>query len=357
MSIHPSLIDELEGAVDGAAIGRRADILHRVTNLFVSTSSQLSNEQIALFDEVMMHLLKEIDSKGRAIFGLLLVDMTGLPSGVVRELALDDAIEVAGPMLARFERIGENVLVESAMTKSQQHLLAISQRPQLSESVTDVLVVRGNEEVAISTAGNPGASFSDLGYSTLVKRADGNAELAARVWNRAEIPRQYLLTLFAEASQAVQCRLQSTDPRRANEIGEMIVRARDSLQAQSRERSVEHVSARRRVQAMHDAGNLSETDVFKFAYEKRFDETAYALALLCDLPIGLVERAMAHDQYDQLLVLAKSIGLSFESVREILWIRGGPSLDMNEADRSFSKLRPETAKKTLQYYRLRERTA
>ena len=69
MSSSPSLIDELEGAVEGAAIGRRADILHRLTNLFVSTSSQLSDEQIALFDEVMLHLLKEINGKGRAIFG------------------------------------------------------------------------------------------------------------------------------------------------------------------------------------------------------------------------------------------------------------------------------------------------
>ena len=164
-----------------------------------------------------------------------MADLTEAPPGVVRELALDDAIEVAGPMLTRFAQIGEPVLREGATTKSQQHLLAISQRPQLSESVTDVLVGRGNEEVALSTAGNPGASSP---ISAIRPWSGGPTETPN--WrrgyrNRTEIPRQYLLTLFAEASQSVQCQLQSIDPRRANEIGEMIIRARDALQTQSGE--------------------------------------------------------------------------------------------------------------------------
>src|SRR6266853_232654 len=100
----------------------------------------------------------------------LIDELESAPPEVVRELALDDSIEVAGPILARFERIGEETLVESALTKSQSHLLAISRRSYLPESVTDVLVERGNQQVAVSTAGNPGAKFSEFGYATLVDR-------------------------------------------------------------------------------------------------------------------------------------------------------------------------------------------
>ena len=68
---------------------------------------------------------------------------------------------------------------------------------------------------------------------------------------------------------------------------------------------------------------------------------------------------MAHDKCDQLLVLAKSIDLSFDTVKAILSMptaaNNGLDPDLKERNASFGKLRPETATKAVQYYRLRER--
>ena len=50
-----------------------------------------------------------------------------------------DSIDIAGPILCGYERIDETTLVESARTKAQSHLLAISGRRSLGEAVTDVL--------------------------------------------------------------------------------------------------------------------------------------------------------------------------------------------------------------------------
>ena len=55
-------------------------------------------------------------------------------------------------------------LVENAKTKSQEHLLAITKRKSLAETVTDVLVERGDRDVALSVAQNAGAKFSETGY-------------------------------------------------------------------------------------------------------------------------------------------------------------------------------------------------
>jgi len=93
--------------------------------------------------------------------------------------------------------------MEGARTKGQDHLLAISRRPVLVEALTDVLVERGDQRVAQSTAENPGARFSEFGYSTLVKRSEDDPELALRMLSRREIPRQHMLKLFADASEAV----------------------------------------------------------------------------------------------------------------------------------------------------------
>src|ERR1700681_1895630 len=119
-----NLIDQLEEALAHSDIGRRAESLRRVTDLFVSGSGKFSGEQIALFDDVMCRLVEQIEVSARATFGRRLATIPDAPSRVLRGLALDDAIEVAGPVLSHSERLDDPILVESARTKSQDHLLA-----------------------------------------------------------------------------------------------------------------------------------------------------------------------------------------------------------------------------------------
>jgi uncharacterized protein (DUF2336 family) len=359
MSTQCTLVDELEDALTNGEIRRRAGVLQRVTDLFVATSGTLSDTQIALFDDVMIRLLEEVDTESRVLFGQRVAGMAAVPSGVVRELALDASIAVAGPILTGSDQLHEDVLVESAMTKSQDHLLAISKRRQLSECVTDVLVERGNQQVAASTTENPGARFSEFGYTNLIGRAEGDSDLAASIWRRPDIPRQHLLTLFAVASQVVQRELEEINPRRAGEIQAMVRRASDELRRCSRQVSTEYLAARAHVASLHDAKILSESNLWVYAAARKFDEAIIALALMCDVPVSLVERAITHTHCDQLLVLAKSIGVSFGTVKAILSMQADPKedtcLDLREIAASFSKLSQETATKTLQYYRLRAR--
>src|SRR6201996_5195925 len=154
------LIDQLEQALGNKDLGRRAEGLRRVTDLFVMSSGSFSEDQITLFDTVMGKLLENIESAARAQFGSRIAKLPDAPHGVVRLLAQDDAIVVAGPILTHSERIDVDALVDTARTKSQDHLLAISGRKVLVEAVTDVLVDRGNRAVVSATARNAGAQFS-----------------------------------------------------------------------------------------------------------------------------------------------------------------------------------------------------
>ena len=58
MNGQQALIDELEDVIGRNEIGRRAELLRRVTDLFVSGSAEFSSEQVALFDEVMSRLVE-----------------------------------------------------------------------------------------------------------------------------------------------------------------------------------------------------------------------------------------------------------------------------------------------------------
>jgi uncharacterized protein (DUF2336 family) len=276
-------------------------------------------------------------------------------------LALDDSIAVAGPVLAQSDQVDEETLVLSAKTKSQDHLLAISRRRSLGEAVTDVLVERGNEQVAISTAANPGARFSECGYSTLVERSKQNEELALRVWSRPEIPRRHLLKLFGIASETLQIKLEAADRRKANLFRGMVAQARDQIQAQVRERSADYAAARLQIEWLQQSGRLTEGQLLAFAQAGQFDETTITLSLMCDLPIGMVERVMANDRSEQLLIVAKAFGFSWDTTRALLSLQsdnnGGSGHDLDRCFASFAELQAETAKKALQFYRMRERAS
>jgi len=354
-----AIIEDLEQAIQGRNIADRATMLRRVTDLFVAASGQLSHEQTALFDDVMGRLLAEIDSSARATFGHLFATLADAPPGIVRSLALDDMIDVAGPVLAHSERVDDVTLVEGARTKSQAHLLAISRRRFLAESVTDILVERGDREVALNTAKNPGAAFSEFGYSTLVRRSSSDDDLALCVWARPEVPRQHLLKLFADATESVKLELSNRDPGKARLMQDIVTRASGEVQARAREMSAGYAAAYAQVRSLQAAGSLDELQLADFAKAGKFDETSIALSFLCDLPIAMIERSLVDGRSEQIIVIAKAAGLAWETVKAILQVQsrtpGGLALSYERSFETFARLKVETAKKAIQFYRLRER--
>ena len=86
-----------------------------------------------------------------------------------------------------------------------------------------------------------------------------------------------------------------------------------------------------------------------------------ALSLMAGLSIGMIERAIANQRTEQILVLAKAIGLGWDTAKAVLLLQAGangtsgPELD--QCCETFARLRQDTAQKAIRFYRLRERAA
>ena len=184
-----------------------------------------------------------------------------------------------------------------------------------------MLVDRGNREVVMSTASNRGARFLEFGYSTLVRKSETDGDLAAQVWARPDIPRQHLLKLFADASEAVQSRFGDVDRNKAALLRNMVSKASEQIQAKSREHSSAYAAAEALVKSLHASGELSEAQLAEFARTGQFEETAVALSIMCSLPIAAVERVFAQGQWGHILVLAKAIGLAWGTTKTILKLK------------------------------------
>src|ERR1700692_1141885 len=117
MTAKPAMMGELDELISGKDIGSRAEALRRVTDLFVSGTAKFSDDQIALFDEVMSQLAREIDVSARAAFGSRLASMPEAPPQVLRQMALDDEISGAEPVLRGAAQLDGATLIEGAKTK------------------------------------------------------------------------------------------------------------------------------------------------------------------------------------------------------------------------------------------------
>jgi uncharacterized protein (DUF2336 family) len=349
----PALIHELDNAVASGTPARRAEILARITDIFVAGSNSYSANQIELFDDVFVRVATVIEQAARAKLANRLARMPRAPSMISHVLASDDEIDVAGPVLEQSERLSNEILVATARTKSQRHLLAISRRTSLAEAVTDVLVERGDKPVVLSTVSNPAARFSDGGYATLVKRSHGDDELATCVALRADIPRDHLLRLLVRASHDVQLKLEATHPAMANMIQSAVAEAANAILDTSTTLSRDYTEARAHVDALQAAGQLGENHVAAFATADQFEETAAALALLCGLPIEAVDRALVQEQPDAVLVMGKAIGLSWPTTKAILRMRAGargisPG-ELEECQNTFARLKPAIARQVIEF--------
>jgi uncharacterized protein (DUF2336 family) len=351
------LLDELEAALASGSSSRRGDILNRIADLFINGAERFSTDQIELFDDVMTRLVNAIEAKVRAKLANRLAPIANAPANVIHMLAFDDDIEVARPVLTQSERLDDRDLLVSAGTKSQQHLFAISQRKSLSEAVTDVLVQRGDRDVVHSVVRNGGARFSDAGFRMLVKRSSSDDVLATEVGQRADIPRPHFLFLLERASTEVRARLSAENPQAGTAIEGVVAEVVGGIRSEMLKTLPDFAKAQATVERQNRIRRIGESEIYQYARDRKFEETAIALSLMCDTPVDVVERALLDPGAEIALILAKVAGLSPSTTKAILLLRasdrGMSAKDLDQALSSFNRLHADTARRVLSFFRTR----
>jgi uncharacterized protein (DUF2336 family) len=274
-----SLLPELDEVVERGSAERRAQTLRQITTLFLESAPRLSDEQVALFDDVIGRLMAGCDAEALGELARRIAWVVNAPLGVLRKLAEDDNITIAEPVL-REGRLDDADLLHIAETKGQAHLLALAKRRQIGEALAKVLTERGNETVLRALA------------------AKGLARPA----------RRDVAAVFAA------------------------MRARDQ----------EH--------------KLDEVDIAGFAQAGRYEDMIAALALVCSVPIEVVDRLMNGERPDPVLILGRAAGFSWPTVRAIIGARPGDKLSsetMKVASENFERLTAATAQRVVRYWQVR----
>ncbi len=357
MSLFFPLIPELEQIVQHGSRHKRVETLQRVTTLFLDGASTYKDEHVDLFDRVIGLLIEEIETKARAELSIHLAPVSNAPAKVLRTLAYDDDIAVAGPVLKLAPRLAEADLVEVAKNKGQSHLHAISARRVLGEAVTDVLVGRGDHVVVRRVAENRNARISAAGFSCLVKRAADDCVLAETVGLRPDIPAPMFRDLLIRATTVVHERLlASSPPQRKAEIESVLSKVAKDVGARIAPR--DYRAAQRIVLGLNRAGRMDEAALAAFCGDGKYEESVVALAALAKVPINVVDRLMAGERRDPVLILCKAAGLGWPTVQSIFVLhpdgKAAAGQGLEVAFANYARLSAATARRVSRFWQLKQ---
>jgi uncharacterized protein (DUF2336 family) len=361
-----SIVDEVEAAINLGSPEKRLDTIKRVTDLFLASAGSFDSEQIDLFDDVLERLVKTIEIRAIADVSarIALVEMSvqlapvaQAPPAVVRRLARNDEIAIAGPILTESARLNEHDLVEIAETKGEQHLLAISARWWLKEVVTDALLARRYPSVSRRLVNNPGARVSAAGFAVVLAQAESDPELAVETGIRVDLPAELRHQLLSSATEAVRSRLLSRAPPHLFEEIRSAVAAVAAGADRDMSRVRDFAAAKAFVALLKVKGELNEATLFGFAKQRKYEETVAALAELSQSTIEVIRPLMQSLRDDGVLIPCKVAGLGWETVHAVLESRFatgslGPH-ELTEAKAQFVRLTTENARRLLRFWQVR----
>lgn len=353
--ISQNLISDLEKAVAtrSAATG---PILRRVTDLFLMNAGHYSADQLNLYDGVLQVLITAVEVNARAELAQRLASIDGAPAKTIRALALDDAIEVAEPILAQSNSLDDDILTHCITIKGQEHLLAIATRSKLSETVTDQLVTRGNIKVLRTLASNPGAAISDLGFAILVKKSVDDDWLSERVARRIDIPEHHLRELILKASEIVRQRLLADIPELSETIKEILPNSIPTAEIDTPSLSKDYRTAELVVKSKP----LTEDRINEFAKAQKIEEVIVSISLMSGLSATEIERLFMGTWSSPVAVILKAIGFRLTTVDAIYRARLSDEEeiqnDLLQVKSEYIALRRPTAERIMRFYIARKAT-
>jgi len=359
MSAVGMMLRDLETRMTRRSGDEHADIVSRLTDLFLATAPNMDDDQVGVFDVIISRLARAIELRARIELAERLAPVPNAPTGVMRQLALDE-IAVARPVLVQSSSLSDQDLVAISAARGRDHMLAITERPHLGEPVTDFLILRGGRVVTHAVAGNQTARFSRHGMGVMVMRANEDEALQSALGLRRDIPSELVDQLMTAAKNSARRRLAaSLEPGLADAIDRAVDRSAEAVAATGRmPAGLDAISvALVEIRELSEAGELDEGRVRLFAQEGERERAICGLAVLAQLTLPASEQIILGPDREAVLLVTRGLGWSWDTTASLISLRkdlGRSPAAVERAHESFRNLAENTAQRVLGFLRMRD---
>ena len=343
-----ALLSELD-AIDGWPPERWADILNQVTKFFLGHADSLTTHQIALFDDVFVRLIDRVDTQLLTQISRQLTEAKCALPQATRRLALHEDESISLPILESGS-LTQDLLIEVVQSCSGKQRLAVALRHDVGRPVSEALVRCGDQAVHYALAENKGTKLSEESWNRLIKLGESNQGLAQRLGRRRDIPTPLKRQFHSKLEDTRMRELNAMPGVMRDQIENTI--ATTAIVANSDQRP-DYASAQVKMIELGRKGRLNDSTINRFAISGEYTNIVAALALLTGSPTDVIERLIASDSIEGLVLACKASRLDWATANAIARHRPGhspvPAEELEKAKKTFETFSLSAAQRTVRF--------
>jgi uncharacterized protein (DUF2336 family) len=300
----------------------RVDLAAKIARLAPGLSQEAHERLKKMTYEVLEILVRDQVTRVRQVIAETLKDVADVPPEIIRLLARDCEIVVAGPVLEFSPLLSdEDLLAIIAQSPIPGALGAIARRHLLPPAVADAIGASADVDAVTALLANPSAQIREETLDRLVERAPRVA-----AWHKplVERPRlspgiaKKLASFVADHLLRLLSERRDLDPATAREVAAVVKKRladeEDARAAKGAPQSGDEPLARAR--KLKQEGKLDEAAVLAAAGQDRAFARA-ALAVMAELPLAVIDRVLGAHSPKGVTALAWKSGLGMRAAHKL----------------------------------------
>jgi len=339
---------------------RRRELMRGVTDMFFAGDGHGATE-MGLFDDVLTQLANEMEAAVRGELAERMAQSEAPPHGLIRKLARDESIEVARPVLQGSRALTDDDLLAVAHTRGQDHLRAISQRTVVSETVSEVIVERGDDQTLGVLLRNEGAALSRESSEALVDRAVVNPDLHEAVVGRRNLPVDLLNEMYfvveSRLRNQILARNSDIDPA---ELDQALAVGRKRLATRDGALPPDFNAAEAEIRSLCNKGAITPPVLAGFLRNRETTKFLISLCELAEIDFHTARRILERRELDALAIVCKAADFDrslFLTFAVLILDRESNALGRaREYGDLYENLTRDVAQRTLRFWRMRRQT-
>ncbi len=339
---------------------QRRDLLREVTDLFFETSGSRNARETALFDDVLQLVAAEMQDTVLAELSALFADAPDAPAGLMRDLA-NHSFEIAAPVLQRSKALDEQTLLQIVNYQSQNHIKAVAERPDVTETLSDAIVRFGDDNALDALIRNDTAKISRPSMEAAVDRARRNTFLHEGVVRRRDLPLDLLNEMYFVVENTLReqilTRNASVDPKT---LDEALAKARDRMRRSAGDMSAEAKTAMAFIQSKRNTGELNARLLVSLYREAKQMHFLYGLAEITHLDVDTVADLIERRDIDGLAMICRAANIERPLFVTLAVLACGGDDAMTRAEefgRMYNGVPVEAAQRAMRFFKVRKAAA
>ena len=345
----------LDLAKEGSSEKRR-ELLRQITDVFLADPPERSDRESQLFDEIVVAVAADLETQVRVELAKK-VAVSNVPvQRTARRLAMD-VIEVARPVIESSKSLTEVDILDVIQQKSQDHMLAVTKRPDIGETVSSALVAKGEDRVVASLLENRTARMDRKTFEAVADRAQTSPVLHAPFVRNQHVPLDLLNNVYLKVEgglrREIMRKFHGVSPA---ELEAALEASRNHLSSAYGALPGDFQASKDHVEALEKKGALKPPVLVQLLRENRRTGFYIAFAMLVDVEFDLTRRLVEAKDIDALAMLCRGAGFDrglFVTISLLVVDEGGGLSKTEEYGKLYEQVPVAAAQRALRFWKVR----